>query len=413
METTATPSDPFKSGRPPTEAAASDLFFNPLVPGFMDDPYPAYAALREQDPVHQLGGTGFWGVSRYDDVVHVLKNPQIFSSRNMPSANMATANPVRTIINSDPPDHTLMRNLVNRAFTPRMVADLEPRIREITRALLVPMLERGTTDLVADLTIPLPVTIIAEILGVDPDRGDDFKRWSNAVVNQFGDPSPAGQARMQADRAEFGEYFRDILEERRKQPQDDLVSAVLKAEEGDAKLTGEEIIAFCMLLLIAGNETTTNLLGNAVQALLENPEQMAKVTADRSLIPNLVEEALRYDSPVQFLFRTTTQETLLGGKTIAAGNGVVPMFASANRDDARFPDASRFDITRNAQGHLAFGLGPHFCLGAPLARLEAKVALEELFAHTRNLERTSPEVSRIGSMFLRGLASLPLRFEAA
>jgi cytochrome P450 len=288
-----------------------------------------------------------------------------------------------------------------------MVAEMEPRIREIAGELLDRVVPSGEIELVGDLATPLPVTIIAEILGVDPDRRDDFKRWSNAVVGGIGGTADDIAGR-QRDREEFFAYFSEAIEERRRAPSDDLISAVLKAEEQDVALTPDEIASFTMLLLIAGNETTTNLIGNAMLALLDHPDQLDAVAGDPSLIPNMVEEALRYDSPVQFLLRATTAETEVGGTTIPAGSPVVPMFASANRDSARFPDADTFDITRNAQGHIAFGLGPHFCLGAPLARLEAKVAFEELFARAQRFERRSEEVDRIDSVLLRGLRSLPL-----
>jgi cytochrome P450 len=378
---------------------------------FRRDPYPVYAALREHDPVHHAP-MGFWAVTRYDDVVRVLKDTATFSSKAMGVATMNNGRPVRSIINTDPPEHTQIRNLINRAFTPRMVEALEPRIREITRDLLDRALRSGgTVDLVGALAVPLPVTIIAEILGVDADRREDFKRWSDAVVidSQLAADGP----RLQADRAEFWEYVAGALEDRRADPRDDLLSAVLKAEDHEVKLLAEEIVAFAMLLIIAGNETTTNLIGNAMLALLQHPEQMARVRADATLIPNMVEEALRYDSPVQVLFRQTTAAARIGETEVPAGAVVTPVFASANRDERRFPDAGRFDVTRNTQGHVAFGLGPHFCLGAPLARLEARVAFEELFARTREIVLVEQEIVRVKSLLLRGLRRLDLEIEPA
>ncbi len=384
---------------------------NVLDPAFARDPYPAYAQLRELDPIHRANG--FFAVSRYDDVVQVLKSPAVFSSAAMGAMTTNDGRPVRTIINTDPPEHTRIRNLINRAFTPRMVAELEPQMRQITRDLLDRVIPAGEMDLVADLAVPLPVTVIAAILGVDAERRDDFKRWSNAVVGAVGATSTEEQAHKQADRAEFWAFFAQTIEQRRAEQRDDLISSIIKAEGSDVQLDPEELIAFTMLLLIAGNETTTNLIGNAMLALTEHPDQLAAVAADPTRIPNMIEEALRYDSPVQFLFRMAKEDTVIGDRAVPANSIVVPMFASANRDDRRFPDAGRFDIKRNAQGHLAFGLGPHFCLGAPLARLEAKVAFEELFAGTSNVRRTSEDVARLGSMFLRGLTRLPIRFDPA
>ncbi len=384
--------------------------FNPFAPEFRADPYPVYAGLRRDYPVYRSERFGFYLVSRYDDVVHVLKNPTLFSSTAI-NTNIR-GRPTRTIINTDPPLHTRMRNLVNRAFTPRMVADLEPRIREITRELLDRVAPKGETDLVRDLAIPLPVTVIAEILGVDPERRDDFKRWSTAVVAGDAATTDAERAAIERDLEDFQDYFEAVIEERRSQPRgDDLIRALIRAQEDEQLLSADDVLAFTALLLIAGNETTTNLIGNAVLALIEHPAELANVLDDPALVPNLLEEALRYDSPVQFLFRTTTEDTEVGGVLIADGAAVIPLYASANRDERKFPDPDRFDVTRNAQGHVAFGYGVHFCLGAPLARLEARAALEQVLLRLPNLRRAGDHVERISSPFLRGLKSLPLAFE--
>jgi cytochrome P450 len=387
------------------------LGFNPTDAAFKRDPYPYYERLRREAPVHR-GGMGFWTVAKHDDVSHVLKNPQIYSSAGMGApvgGGGAMGTSMRSIITSDPPVHTGFRNLVNRAFTPRMVADMEPRIREIARELIDAVAASGRMDIVRDLATPLPVTVIAEILGVDASRREDFKRWSNAIVGGFNDPSPEEQQARQRDREEFFEFFQARINERRAKPTGDMLSMLVAAEDAEIKLTPEEVAGFAMLLLVAGNETTTNLIGNAMLALTEDPEQMRIVSEDATAIANMVEEALRYDSPVQYLFRLTTEETRLSGETIPAGNVVMPIYASANRDEEKYPDAARFDVTRNTQGHLAFGLGPHFCLGAPLARLEAKAAFEELFARAKNIERAGEPV-RQDHMFLRGLTSMPVAF---
>jgi cytochrome P450 len=381
--------------------------FNPFSPEFRADPYAAYARLREESPVNHVEGLGFWTVSRYDDIAFVLKNPNTFSSKAI-NLNIS-GRPTRTIINTDPPEHTDMRNLVNRVFTPRMVADLEPRIREIAAALLGRVAPGGAMDFVDDLAIPLPVTVIAEILGVEPGRRADFKRWSNAVIGA-NPGSDEDRAKIESDITEFMRYFTAVIDDRRRHPRGDLIGALIDAEDSDLRLSPDDVLAFTGLLLIAGNETTTNLLGNAMLALLRHPAQLHQVAADPSLIPNMVEEALRYESPVQFLFRTTTRECAIAGVTLPADATVVPIYASGNRDHRKFPGPDRFDITRNTQGHLAFGLGMHFCLGAPLARLEAKVAFEEFFARTRN-HRLAAEPIRIDHVFLRGLRHLPLSFD--
>ena len=384
------------------------MSFNPFDAAFKADPYAVYAELRAHAPALEPN-LNFWPISRYDDVNFVLKNHGLFSSAAMGVGPMgADGKGTRSIISSDPPDHTLLRGLVNRAFTPRMVAEMEPRIREITRELLSCVAPSGHMDIVDDLATPLPVTIIAEILGVEASRREDFKRWSNATIGNSTGPLPEDRAH---DVAEFQQFFAEVVEERRRAPQDDMVSALVRAEGADETLTTDEIISFAMLLLIAGNETTTNLIGNAMLALTEHPDELRKVVDDPSLIPSMIEEALRYDSPVQFLFRQATADVEVGGATIPKGSAIVPIYASGNRDDRKYADAARFDVTRNPQGHLAFGQGIHFCLGAPLARLEARVAFEELLA-LRGLERAG-EAERIDSLFLRGMRHLPLAFEPA
>ena len=320
----------------------------------------------------------------------------------------------RSLITSDPPAHGPMRSLVNRGFTPRRIAALEPRIRAIARAALDAVEGKGELDLVSDFSIPLPVTVIAEMLGVEPDRHADFKRWSDCIMSAI-TGSAAGlrpEILLQAFK-ELTEYMTAVVEARRAQPREDLISTLIRAEVGETALTPIEILMFTLLLLVAGNETTTNLLGNAMLALLAHPAELARVQRDPGLIPGLVEEALRFDGPVQFVLRRATQDVELAGTRIPAGATVMPMIGSANRDDAQFPDADRFDVTRNPQGHLGFGVGIHFCLGASLARLEARVALEELLARFSSLERTQPDVEYVDSFLVRGLKRLPLRFELA
>ena len=379
------------------------MAFNPFSPEFQADPYTAYSELRRDEPVSRQDAFNAFLVSRYDDIVYVLKNPNLFSSTAI--GMQIKGGTTRTIINTDPPDHTKMRNLINRAFTPRMVADMEPRIREITRGLLDRVDGASEMDIVDDLAVPLPVTVIAELLGVDAARRDDFKRWSSIVITENGNGSDR-PPEEQRDVEEFISYFEGVIEQRRRDRGTDLISAIVAAEDGDLNLQPEDLLAFVALLLIAGNETTTNLIGNATLALFSHPEQMAAVRADAALIPNMIEEALRYDSPVQFLFRTATEDTEIGGVPIPKGAGIVPIYASGNRDDAKFPGAAAFDITRNTSGHLAFGLGIHFCLGAPLARLEARVAFEELFVRTRTLSCNEDGVERMTALFLRGLRHL-------
>lgn len=383
------------------------LEYNPLLPEVRENPYPYYEELRKNRPVCPIAERGAVAISRYDDVVFVLKNHDLFSSGAMGSL----AGSGEMLIGSDPPDHTRLRNIVNRGFTPAMVEALEPRIRDVATELLDAANDRGEIDLVAEFANPLPVTIIAGILGVDAAYRDDFKRWSASTVGSQprpGMPEDAERERITRDRQEFSAYFEKEIEDRRREPRDDLISTLVRAEDEEHALTSDEVLAFTQLLLIAGNETTTNLLGNAVLALLEHPEQLQKVRDAPSLMPNLVEEALRYESPVQFLFRVAKVDVEIAGQTIPKGTPVLPLYGSANRDERRFPDADRFDITRDAQGHVAFGYGIHFCLGAPLARLEARVALERVLRLPHLAKKNS--ITRLDSFFLRGLESLPLTF---
>ena len=383
--------------------------YNPFAPEVKEDPYPYYAALRREHPVYRTEMMGAYVVTRYEDVQHVMKNTEVFSSTGM-GTGYVDGRPTNSVIICDPPDHTRLRSILNRAFTPRIVADLEPRIREITTELLGGLGEATEFDLISGLALPLPVRVIAEMLGVEPARQADFKRWSDMVVSSVmrSAVSPEQQAREQEDMRSFFEYFRSAMEDRRRNPGSDLISALVRAEEQHQALSSDEVLAFTMLLLVAGNETTTNLLGNLVLALLRNPDQLELLRRDRSLIPNAIEEALRYDAPVQMLFRLAMHDTQVAGVDIPKGSMVLPVFAAANRDEQRYPDPDRFDVTRSAAGHMAFGYGIHFCLGAPLARVEGRVALEMLLDHLPDFHLGEGPYERVDPFFLRGVKHLPL-----
>jgi cytochrome P450 len=386
--------------------------YNPLLPQVKADPYPYYADLRREAPVYQVEGMGIYAISRYDDVLFALNHPEVFSSEGF---NNMTINdrPAKMLIFTDPPDHTKLRNLVNRGFTPKIVADLEPRIRQITEDLIDSVVERGELELIRDFAIPLPVTIIAELLGVGPAHNKDFKRWSDWIITDFMGEIPQDvHEAYENDMEEFKNFFDRAVEERREHPTNDLIGVLVRAGAEDA-LSAEEVLAFIVLLLVAGNETTTNLIGNAIIALLAHPHQLKMLQEDASLIPNAVEEALRYDAPVQFLFRRAAKTVELSGTTIPEGSLCTVLFGSANRDERRYADSERFDITRDASGHVAFGHGIHFCLGAPLARLEGRIALEALLRRLPDLRRVEPEVELVPSFFLRGPQRLPLTFTPA
>jgi cytochrome P450 len=427
----------------------TEIRFDPFSDAQRSDPYPAYAELRRRAPVHRLEKSGAYAVSRYDDVAFVLRHPELFSSTAMMTVlagGLTTGRPspaaggmgiqgedaqrlaammqtlpipleqvarARNLIATDPPRHGPMRSIVNRGFTPRRIAALEVRVRDIARKFLHAVPPKGELDLMREFAVPLPVTVIAELLGVEPERVDDFKRWSDvSVAGSTGAAAGLTPETMLRTFSELSAYLTSVIEARRTDPRDDLITTLTRAETGEA-LSPVEVVMFTLLLLIAGNETTTNLLGNTLLALMAHPEELARVQRDPGRIPALVEEALRYDGPIQFLVRAATQDVELGGVRIPAGATVLPLLGSANRDEAQFADADRFDVSRDTQGHLAFGLGIHFCLGASLARLEARVALEELLGRFARFERLEPQLEYIDSFLIRGLRRLPLRVEAA
>jgi len=402
--------------------------YSPYSTEVSRNPYPWYAMLREKAPMHYVESARLYVASRYEDVQRILKDHAQFSSEGMRLGarfgmslerlpeDVRLYLVQRNLISSDPPMHTSLRALVSRAFTSRRIADLEGRIRELSRELIAAFIDKGEFDLLTDFAVPLPVIVISEMLGVEPERRHDFKRWSDAILAGTLVLSNGGDLSEQIqNQRELTEYMKQAIARRRAEPREDLISALIQGNEKET-LSPEELIAFCRLLLIAGNETTTNLLGNGLIALLENPSEEEKLRQQPGLLPGAVEEMLRYDSPVQGLFRMTKTDVALSGVTVPEGAQVMALLGSANRDERKFADANRFDVTRDAQGHLSFGYGVHFCLGAPLARLEMRVALEELFKATRRLEYVPGQRDHIPymqSFLVRGPKELRLRFERA
>jgi cytochrome P450 len=326
----------------------------------------------------------------------------------------ARINPLKShrppnLVTEDPPNHDAMRAVVNRGFTPRRIAALEPRMREIVDTCMM-RLQRGEPfDVVRDLAVMLPVTVIAEMLGVEPDRHSDFKRWSDAIISAATGANRAGGLRAILEpMGELRGYMRHIVEDRRANPSDDLISTLVDPRHEET-LGEEEVFGFIALLLVAGNETTTNLIGNATLALLNHPEELAKVQADLSLVPRMLEETVRFDTPVQLLFRQTTEEAKLPNGTIPAGAQVALLLGSASRDPAVYENPDRFDVTRSPRPHLGFGYGVHFCLGASLARLEGKVAMEALVPELPANRDTQPQPELIDSFVVRGPRSLELQ----
>ncbi len=391
-------------------------------PDFKRDPYPVYRRLRNETPVVSVrlpDGRTAWLVTRYADVAAVLKDERFAKdpSRAVPGKppwTPAFFRPLtRNMLDLDAPDHTRLRGLVHKAFTPRLVEQMGERIRRLTESLLDPVAGRGRMDLIRDYALPIPSTIIAEILGVPQEDQRRFQRWSNAIV--AASPSGWGMLRAIPGVLKFMRYIRRLVRRRRQVPGDDLVSALVRGEESGEMLNEDELLAMIFLLLIAGFETTVNLIGNGTLALLEHPGQMRRLRADPSLLPGAVEELLRFDGPLEMATeRYAIEDVAIGDVTIPRGALVHAVLASANRDERQFPDPDSLDLTREPNRHLAFGLGVHYCLGAPLARLEGQIAFDALLRRFPDMRLSVPRAQlrwRRG-LVLRGLEALPLEFGA-
>lgn len=391
-------------------ASVPQVDFATLVaPAFFDDPYPTYARLREQGPVVSIAGTRTQLVIGFDEAYHVLRHHEIYSSagerRIVGSEGVATADAFQLVlITDDPPRHTRLRGLVNRAFTPARVRDLEPFIRSVVEQLVAQFArDEPELDIVADLTVPLPVTVIATLLGIPPADGERFKRWSSALISAQQGSARAGEL------MEMATYIMGALRARRAAPADDLITALAAAEIDGERLQDIEILGFAVLLLVAGNETTTNLIGNMLNVLADRPDLWARLRDDRALIEPFVEETLRFDSPVQSLPRVTLAETVLGGVTLPAGTQIHVCYGAANRDPAAFPEPDTFRLDRELSRHVAFGTGIHYCLGAPLARAEARLALDVLLDRFGELRRgPTSAVRQRASHIVRGFQMLPV-----
>lgn len=391
--------------------------YDPLAPAVRKDPYPFYEALRRNDPAFYVESLEAWAVSRYADVKEVARDHQAFSSDILIDVAFGPFNPApgaRYLIASDPPEHTRLRGLVQKVFTGQVVHSLEERIRQVANELIDEIAaSTGPVDLAAAFAAPLPVTIIAELLGVERSMHARFRRWSNQVTVGADQTVTDEQLRVGiADAREFREYLDGAIAERRARPASDLISALVQAEERDSRLSSEEVLTFAVLLIIAGNETTTNTIGNTLMLLWQHPDTLRTVRANPaspSVTDKLVDESLRFWSPVQLLFRRATRDTIVAGQAIPAGAKVMPIFASANRDDGVYADADRFDVTRDARNHLAFGFGIHRCIGSMLGHQETVIALEELLRRAPNLEIVEDQVEWLDSFFLKGPKRLPAR----
>ncbi|MFL5349180.1 MAG: cytochrome P450 [Hyalangium sp.] len=390
---------------------------NLLAPEVRANPYPYYAELRRTSPVCQVAPGDVWAVTRYDDVITVLKNPLLYSSEGMRRATcpawLEDAPFAHSMVVHDPPVHGRLRALVNRAFGPMVLNRLEPWVREQAESLAARLTAGQTVDLIEAFNRPLPVRVIRELLGLEPSLEPLFPRWADDLTSTSS-VAPGDLARMEEIRftvREARRHLSAVLERRRLCPGQDMVSELIAARvEGEA-LTDAELLGFLLMLLIAGMETTIHLLSHSARLLMEHPEVLKRVRADRSLVPQLVEEVLRCEPPVHGILRVTTSETELSGVWLPAGAWVMAMLASANRDESHFPDADRFDIDRPGPQNLPFGFGIHFCLGAPLARLEVRLGLEALLSRFSAIVPRGP-VTWNHSLSVRGPRSLPVELVA-
>ena len=399
------------------ERLQSGVSYNPLSSRTAQDPYPIYAALRARDPVHRSRLLKAWLFTRHSDVAAILSDHRHFGNDprtgTLSSRQHAMLPPPDefTMLFLDPPSHTRLRALVNKAFTPKAVNDLEPRIRAILGSLLDDIEDPAAFDLMPAVAQPLPVIVIAEMLGVPPEDRERFKIWSARrarLLEPMIDPGER-EAGAAASRA-FDAYFRPVIEARRTKPRDDVVSALAQAEDDGGRLSERETLNMLRLLLSAGNETSANLIGNGMLALLRHPEQLQRLRNDPSLIPGAVEELLRFDSPAQADFRRVLADCEVNGFALRKHDNVALLLGAANRDPDVFEDPDRLDVGRSQGSHLSFGRGIHHCLGAPLARLEGRIVLEMLLERFAQMGLLAERPRFRKAIVLRGLQSLPVRF---
>ncbi len=384
------------------ERLESGVTYDPTSPSTRANPYGVYHALRSKDPVHRMRLMKAWVLTRYEDVDRLLRDHQRFTSEGR---NYGYT-PYLTLLDYDPPTHTRLRGLVSRAFTPRAIEALGPRVHAIVHELLDAVGDQQQFDLIEAIAFPLPVIVIAEMLGVPPrDRGR-FRAWSDDIALTV-EPL-LGEADIQKVRKATGElfeYFEQQIEARRSAPQDDLLGALMTAEDAGDRLSREELLSTLMLLLVAGNETTRNLIGNGMLALLRHPDQLERLRAQPDLLDGAIDELLRYDPPVQLDARMARMDLAIGGKQIRTGDRVISLLGAANRDPDVFADPDRLDLERTEKSHISFGRGIHYCLGASLALLEGKAALGALLQRFPTI-RLAAEPVRRNQLVLRGLSEL-------
>ena len=382
------------------ERFQTGVSYNPLSSRLHRSPYPTYDRLRARDPVHWSKLAMSWIITRYDDVDTVLRNPRIFSNERN------SYDTPRSLLTLDPPDHTRLRSLVSQAFTPASVQSLSERMDDIVSEILAELDFTRPFDVIESIAYPLPIIVISELLGVRPDDRQRFARWSADIARSIEPTISRNEANsVEQSRDALNQYFSNVIEERRRQPEEDLISRLVQAEEGGEKLSNEEMLSLLRLLLIAGNETTKNLIGNGLLALLHNPGELERLRSDPSLMESAVEEMLRFDSPVQVDLRTAVENTLVGGTEMSCGQRVLAVIGAANRDPEAFSDPNTLDLSRNDKPNMSFGRGIHHCLGAPLARLEAAAAFRGMIYALKEISLEKAPQFR-SQLVLRGVESL-------
>ena len=391
------------------ERLESGVSFDLTSPKVRANPYDIYERLRAKDPVHRMRLIDAWAMTGYEDAQEALSDHRRFSSGD----NKLQYAPYRTMLDLDPPDHTRLRSLVSKAFTPRSVSALGPRIQEIVDELLDAAAGKERFDLIRDFAFPLPVIVIAEMLGIPAEDRDRFEVWSNDLALAV-EPILSDEEVERVERASDGivAYFEGIIEQRRKRPEEDLLSALLAAEEEGDRLSHDELLGTLMLLLVAGNETTRSLIGNGMLALLEHPDQLQRLRENPQLLETAIDELLRYDSPVQFIVRVALEEMEFRGRRFRAGQRIMVLVGAANRDPTVFVNPGALDIGRKEKSHISFGRGIHYCLGSPLALLEARVAFANLLARFSSIELVSRPAFK-DQIVLRGVESLWIEVERA
>ena len=399
------------------------MSFDPLARDFQHNPYPVYEELRASTPIFYWEPWKLWFFTRYEDVNTLLRDRRLGRTMQhiLPPEERYVPPPAiepfarisqHSMFDKEPPEHTRLRGLVHKVFTPRRVESLRGQITTMTNQLLDAVVDKGQFELLSDFAVPLPVNVISEMLGVPVADRHLLRPWSNAIVAMYELDHTPEQERLAVQSAqEFADFLRNLANERRRNPQDDLITALVQVEEAGERLTMDELISTCVLLLNAGHEATVNAVGNGMWALLQHPDQFSQLIADPSLIPTAIEELLRYDTPLQLFRRWVLEDMEYGGFQFKVGDELGLMFGAANRDPARFPNADRLDIRRADNPHITFGGGLHFCMGAPLARLELQIAYTTLLTRLRNQRLTDAAPVFKDAYVIRGLHDLHLSFD--